>query len=95
MNRTGSRAANWSIGLCRYLILSVKRAARNLKPWSWAAANQAVRTARARIYRNRCQYLPTVPVATLRLPEVQAAVPAVQAVQAQTAVHAINHLITT
>jgi hypothetical protein len=71
------------------LILSVAPAARNLKPWSWAAVNRVVRIAKVKILRNRCLFLHIGAVVPPHL-EVLEAVQDVQAAPVQTAAAVIK-----
>jgi hypothetical protein len=76
--------------LCHYLILSAVPAARNLKPWSWEAPNLSALNAKAKTCKSRCQFLRIGALVILPNQGVRAAVQAVPAVQAPTAVHVIN-----
>jgi len=71
------------------LILSVAPAARNLKPWSWAAVNRDARTVKVKTWKNRCLFLHIGVVVPLH-PEVREAVQDVQAAPVQTAAAAIK-----
>ena len=76
--------------ICLYLILFVVHAVKNLKHWSWGAANRVVQTAKVRILQSRCLFLRIEVEATLLHPEVPAVAQDVPAVQVQIAVPAIR-----
>ena len=67
--------------ICLYLILFVEHAAKNLKHWSWGAANRVVQTAKVRILQSRCLFLRIEVEAGPPHPEVQAVAQDVPAVQ--------------
>jgi hypothetical protein len=72
------------------LILSVVPAAKNLKPWSWEAVSLSVLNARAGTLKSRCRFLRIAAAVEVPHPVIQVVAQDVQAVQAQTAVHAIE-----
>ena len=76
--------------ICLYLILFVEHAAKNLKHWSWGAANRVVLNVKVRILQSRCLFLRIEVVAVPPQPEVRAVAQDVLAVQVPIAAPAIR-----
>lgn len=76
--------------ICLYLILFVEHAAKNLKHWSWGAANRVVLNVKVRILQSRCLFLRIEVVAVPPHPEVRAVAQDVLAVQVPIAAPAIR-----
>jgi hypothetical protein len=77
--------------ICLYLILFVEHAAKNLKHWSWGAANRVVLNVKVRILQSRCLFL-RIEVEAVPPPEVRAVAQGVQAVQVPIAAPVIRIL---
>jgi len=72
------------------LILSVVHAAKNLKPWSWGAANPVVLNVKVRTLQSKCLFSRIEVVAIPLHQEVRAVVPDVPVAQAPIAAPAIR-----
>jgi hypothetical protein len=72
------------------MILFVEHAAKNLKHWSWGAANRVVQTAKVRTLQSRCLFLRIEVEAVPPHPEVRAVAQDVLAVQVPIAAPAIR-----
>jgi len=76
--------------ICLYLILFVEHAAKNLKHWSWGAANRVVLNVKVRILQSRCLFLRIEVEAVPPHLEVRAVTQDVLAVQVPIAAPAIR-----
>jgi len=76
--------------ICLYLILFVEHAAKNLKHWSWGAANRVVLNVKVRTLQSRCLFSHIEVVAVPPQPEVRAVAQDVLAVQVPIAAPAIR-----